>query len=432
MKKKINIGLLGLGTVGSGVYSILKKRRPELKRLVDADLIVKAIAVKDLKEIKNHPQLKVDPAIVTTDAASIVHDPEIDIIVEVIGGREPARSLIAEALRHGKQVVTANKEVIANDGEEILGLADKMGVDVLFEASVGGGIPIIHPLKEGLVGNRISRIVGIVNGTTNYILSRMTADGISFKEALKEAQKNGYAERNPDADVEGGDAAAKIAILSSIAFNDRVKAAQVYREGISSITRDDIRYADEMGYVIKLLAIGKEEADGLDVRVHPAMIDKNHPLASVNDVFNAIFVEGDSVGEVMFYGRGAGSLPAASAVIGDIVTVARDIQNNDTGKIGCTCFEIKPVKPIDDLISSFYLLIESTDIPGVLAKVSKVFGDANVSLASVIQKNGAGNHAQLVFITYPVREKNLRAAVAKIEKLDVVRKVVNVIRVEQV
>jgi homoserine dehydrogenase len=220
--------------------------------------------------------------------------------------------------------------------------------------------------------------------------------------------------------------------LSSIAFNDRVKAPQVYREGISSITPDDIKYADEMGYVIKLLAIGKEESDGLDVRVHPAMIAKNHPLAGVNDVFNAIFVEGDAVGEVMFYGRGAGSLPAASAVVGDIVTAARDIQNNDTGKIGCTCFEIKPVKPIGELVSSFYLLIESNDKPGVLAKVSKVFGDANVSLASVMQKNTQGSKAQLVFITYPVKEKNLRAAVAKIEKLEVVRRVINVIRVEEV
>lgn len=430
MKKRINIGLLGLGTVGSGVYTILKRRRAEFKRLTGADIVIKRIAVKDMKELKDRTELKVDPAIVTTDAESIIHDPDIDIIVELIGGREPARSFIAEAIRHGKQVVTANKEVISNDGEEILGLADQMGVDVFFEASVGGGIPIIHPLKEGLVGNKVDHIIGIVNGTTNYILTRMTADGISFKEALAEAQKNGYAERNPAQDVEGGDAASKIAILASIAFNERVKAPQVYREGISTITPDDIKYAGEMGYVIKLIASARSAADGLDVRVHPAMMPLDHPLAGVNDVFNAIFLEGDAVGEVMFYGRGAGSLPAASAVVGDIVMVARNIQHNDTGKIGCTCYKDKPIKSINEVISSFYLLIESTDKPGVLSKISKVFGDANVSLASVLQKYSEKGSAQLVFVTYPVREKNLRAAVAKIEKLDVVKKVVNVIRVE--
>jgi homoserine dehydrogenase len=429
--RQIRIGLLGLGTVGSGVYSILKKRRAELKRITGADIVVKAIAVKDLRELKGKESLKIDPAMVTTKAETIVHDPDIDIVVEVIGGREPAKSLIAEALRHGKQVVTANKEVIANDGEEILGLADACGADLFFEASVGGGIPIIHPLKEGLVGNKINRVSGIVNGTTNYILTMMSERGSSFKEALKEAQENGYAERNPAQDIDGDDAASKIAILASIAFKDRVKATQVYREGISSITPDDIAYADEMGYAIKLIASAREDADGLDVRVHPAMISKSHPLAGVNDVYNAIFVEGDAVGEVMFFGKGAGSLPAASAVVGDIVVAARDIVCGSTGKIGCTCYSKKPVKSINDVTTRFYLLIEAIDKPGVLSKISKVFADAEVSLASVIQKNTASSGAQLVFITYPVREANLRAAVKRIEKLDVVRRVANVIRVEQ-
>ncbi len=430
MRKKINIGLLGLGTVGNGVYSILKKRRKELKRLVDADIIVKSIAVKDLKELAGLKHLKIDRSIVTTNAMSIVHDPDIDIIVEVIGGRETARALIAEAIRHGKQIVTANKEVLANDGEEILGLADKHGVDVYFEASVGGGIPIVHPLKEGLVGNRISRVMGIVNGTTNYVLTKMSEEGTSFKEALREAQRQGYAERDPAQDIEGHDAAAKISILASIAFNSRVTAGQVYREGITAITPDDIRYADAMGYTIKLIVTASEDTNGLDVRVHPAMIPRSHPLASVGDVYNAIFVEGDAVGEVMFFGKGAGSLPAASAVVGDIVTVARNLQYNRTGKVGCTCYEKKRVKKIDDVVTSYYLLIDSTDQPGVLAKISKVFGDAKVSLASVIQKSSRGARAQLVFVTYPVKEKNLRAAVAKIEKLDVVKKIINVIRVE--
>jgi homoserine dehydrogenase len=398
--------------------------------MIDADIVVKSIAIKSMSELKDRASLKIDRSIVTTDAESIVHDPEIDILVEVIGGREPARSLVAEAIRHGKSVVTANKEVLANDGEEIMGLADKMGVDLYFEASVGGGIPIVHPLKEGLVANKISRVMGIVNGTTNYILTRMTEDGSSFKEALAEAQKNGFAERDPAQDVEGHDAAAKIAILSCIAFNARVQAPQVYREGIVKITPEDIRFADEMGYVIKLLATGREEAGGLDVRVHPAMLPKNHPLAGVREEYNAIFVEGDAVGELMFFGKGAGSLPAASAVVGDIVAVARNMQYNRAGKIGCTCYEKKTVKNIDEAVTSYYLQIESADQPGVLAKISKVFGDAKVSLASVIQKNTEGSRARLVFVTYPVQEKNLRAAVARIEKLEVVKKVINVIRVE--
>jgi homoserine dehydrogenase len=430
MKKRINVGLLGLGTVGSGVYSIMKKRRAEFKRLVNADVVIKSIAIKSMAELKDRASLKVDKAIVTTNAESVVHDPDIDIVVEVIGGREPARSLIAEAIRHGKSVVTANKEVLANYGEEILGLADSYGVDLYFEASVGGGIPIVHPLKEGLAGNKISRVMGIVNGTTNYILTRMSEDGSSFKEALDEAKQNGFAERDVAQDVEGHDAAAKIAILSCIAFNARVQAPQVYREGISRITPDDIRNADEMGYVIKLLATGREAATGLDVRVHPAMLPKSHPLAGVREEYNAIFVEGDAVGELMFFGKGAGSLPAASAVVGDIVAVARNLQYNRSGKIGCTCFEKKAVMKIDEAVTSYYLLVESADQPGVLAKISKVFGDAKVSLASVIQKNDVSKNARLVFVTYPVKEKNLRAAVTKIEKLDVVKKVINVIRVE--
>ena len=432
MKKRINIGLLGLGTVGSGVYSILKKRRAELKHLVDADIVVKAIAVKDLRELKDKARLRVDKSIVTTKVESIIHDPDIDVIVELIGGREPARSYIAEAIRHGKSVVTANKEVIANDGEQILGLADARGVDLYFEASVGGGIPIIHPLKEGLVGNKISGVTGIVNGTTNYILTRMSEDGISFNAALAEAQKGGYAERDPAQDIQGDDAAAKIAILASIAFNARVKAPAVYREGISALTPDDIRYAREMGYVIKLLAVAREEADGVDVRVHPAMLPESHPLASVRGIYNAIFVEGDAVGELMFYGQGAGGLPAASAVVSDIVSVARNLQYDRTGKIGCTCFDEKPVKKIDDIVTSYYLLVESSDRAGVLAKISKVFADANVSLSSVMQKTSTGAQAQIVFTTYPVREKNLRAAVRKIKKLDVVKRVVSVIRIEEI
>lgn len=430
MKRKINVGLLGLGTVGSGVYKILQRRKGELSRLVDADLIVKKIAIKDLAELKTRALVKVDRKMVTTNAMEIIKDPEVDIIVEVIGGVDPARRFILEAIKKGKQVVTANKEVIANHGKEVLEAADAKGVDFYFEASVGGGIPIIRPLKESLSSNRISEVMGIVNATTNFILTKMSEEGMPFKEALREAQQHGYAERNPGQDIEGGDAAAKIAILASIAFNARVQASKVYREGIAKITPEDILYADEMGYVIKLIALAREEKDGLDVRVHPTMISKNHPLAAVRDVYNGIFVVGDSVGEVMFFGQGAGSMPAASAVVGDIIEVARNLQYGRSGKIGCTCFEIKKVKPIGDIITSYYLLMGAVDRPGVLARISKAFGDSEVSLASVIQKRLRGRLAELVFITHPVREKNLRRALKGIGQLNVVDKIYNVIRVE--
>lgn len=430
MKKRINIGLLGLGTVGSGVYKILQRRKGELSRLVHADLVVKKIAIKDLAELKTRALVKVDRKIVTTNAMEIIRDPEVDIVVEVIGGVDPARRFVLEAIKRGKQVVTANKEVIANHGKEVLEAADAKGVDFYFEASVGGGIPIIRPLKESLSGNRISEVIGIVNATTNFILTKMSEEAMPFKEALHLAQQHGYAERNPSQDIQGDDAAAKIAILASIAFNARVQARQVYREGIAKITQEDILYAHEMGYAIKLIALAREEKDGLDVRVHPAMIPKNHPLAAVRGVYNAIFTVGDSAGETMFFGQGAGSMPAASAVVGDIIEVARNLQYERSGKIGCTCFEIKKVKPIDDIITSYYLLMGAVDKPGVLAKISKAFGDSEVSLASVIQKRLRGRLAELVFVTHPVREKNLRISLRRIERLNVVEKIYNIVRVE--
>lgn len=428
--KKINVGLLGLGTVGSGVYKLLTRRRRDLRRLVDADLIIKRIAIKDLRELKTRPLVRVDKSIVTENARAIINDPEIDIIVEVIGGIEPAKSFILEAINNGKQVVTANKELLAKFGKDIMEASDEKGVDVYFEASVGGGIPIIRALKESLAGNKISMVMGIVNGTTNFILTKMSEEMWPFRRALEDAQRRGYAERNPRQDIEGDDAQSKIAILASIAFNARVTADQVFKEGISAITPQDIVYAHEMGYTIKLIALAKEDKDGLDVRVHPTMISKNHPLASVRDVYNAIFVEGDAVGEVMLFGQGAGSLPAASAVVGDIIEVARNLQYGRSGKVGCTCFETKRVKPIDEIVTSYYLLMGAVDKPGVLAKVARVFGDSHVSLASVIQKRTRGNLAELVFVTHMVQEKNLKQALRKIAKLDVVDRVYNVIRVE--
>lgn len=427
MKETINIALLGMGTVGSGVYQVLNRHRGDFKLKVGADLRLKWILEKDRQKIE---QAGVSPDLIAADFTVIAKDPEVDIIVELFGGIEPARSYILEAIGQGKNIVTANKELLANHGKKLLEAADSHGVDLCFEASVGGGIPIIHPLKQCLVGNKILRVMGIVNGTTNFILTRMEEDGCSFEQALREAQEKGYAEREPTADLEGYDAAAKLAILASIAFNSRVTAADVYREGISRVTAKDIEYARELGCVIKLLAIAKEENGGLEVRVHPTMLSKDHPLASVKWNYNAIFVVGDAVGEVMFYGQGAGSLPAASAVVGDIIDVARNIQYQRTSKISCTCFETKRIKPISELQTCYYLLLNANDRPGVLAKIAQAFGNHQVSLAKIIQKETRDTNADLMFITHKVSERDLRGALEDIERLDVVNSISNLIRVE--
>jgi homoserine dehydrogenase len=428
MKKEIKIGLLGLGTVGSGVYEILTKHATRFPLRTGANLTVKSILIQDMKKKR---RVSVPRDLLTTKPETILADNDIDIIVEVIGGIEPAKSIVIRAINAGKAVVTANKELMANYGKEILELADAKGVDVYFEASVGGGIPIIRPLKQCLAANRIRKVMGIVNGTTNYILTKMSEENMSFSAALKEAQVRGYAEADPSADIEGRDAAAKVAILASIAFNSRVTANDVYTEGIASVTPSDIMYAREMGYAIKLLALAKEDENGIDVRVHPAMIPLAHPLASVKDVYNAIFVEGDAVGKVMFFGPGAGGLPTASAVVGDIIEVAINLQYGRSGKIGCTCFEKKEIKPIDKISSAYYLLMDVLDQPGVLAKIAKCFGDHNVSIQSVIQKQTKGNLAELVFGTHQTREENLKAALEDVRKLPVVDKICNVIRVEE-
>lgn len=427
MKKDINVALIGLGTVGAGVYKLLRRHRNSINEKVGAKVSLKAVLEKDKKRIR---KLKVNPKLVRKDISSIVNDPQVDVVIEVIGGTNPAKGYILKALTHGKHVVTANKEVMASYGRQILEKAGNKGVDVFFEASVGGGIPIIRPLKTCLAGNKISRVLGIVNGTTNYILTKMSDEGLSFNQALKEAQRLGFAERDPRADIEGYDAAAKIAILASIAFNSRVTASQVYAEGIRKITPTDISYAREIGCTIKLIALAQEENGEIEVRVHPTMISDNHPLAAVRGVYNAIFVEGDAVGEVMFFGQGAGSMAAASAIVGDLIDISRNLQFERSGKIGCTCYERKKIRKIDDTKSCFYLLMNAMDRLGVLAKISKVFGDKNVSLASVIQKGPRGKNAELMFITHKVREKDLRRALSTIARLSVVNKILNIIRVE--
>jgi len=425
-KETINIALLGLGTVGSGVYKILSSHRDDFRTKVGAELRVKAILEKDASRAKAFGVEN----LLAPDFSTIAKDPEIDIVVEVIGGVEPAKTFILQAIGQGKHIVTANKELLAKHGQEIFEAAEAKGVDIYFEASVGGGIPIIHPLKESLAGNKINKIMGIVNGTTNFILTRMAEENCPFEVALKEAQERGYAERDPTADIEGQDAAAKIAILSSLAFDCPVTASDVYTEGISRVTPEDIMYANELGYAIKLIALAKRENDEIDVRVHPTMISKEHPLASVRGVFNAIFVEGDAVGELMFYGQGAGSMAAGSAIVGDIIDIARNLQFGQRGKIGPPHLETKKIKSIDDITTRYYLLMEVADRPGVLAKIAKAFGDNDVSLNSVIQKRLRDANAEVMFTTHLVREKNLKAAVQEIEHLDVVNEVTNVIRVE--
>jgi len=423
--QKVKVGLLGLGTVGGGVYRLLKANGEDIAHKAGTVIEVKKILVRDPSRHREVP-----PELLTTDYREIVEDDEIRVIVEVMGGIEPARSYILEAFHRGKSVVTANKDLLAEYGKELFDAEEEHKADFFFEASVAGGIPIIGALKESLAANRILDVMGIVNGTTNYILTRMEAEGASFEEVLADAQRLGYAEADPAADVDGLDAARKVAILASIAFNTRVTFKDVYAEGIRSIGQADIAYARELGYTIKLLGIAREDGGQIEARVHPALVAADHPLASVQDVFNAIFVRGDAVGETMFYGRGAGAGPTASAVAGDIIEVARDVNKGITGRLGCTCYEHLRVKPISQIETRYYLRLAVKDQPGVLAGIAGVFGNHGVSLANVIQKRTAAAEAELVLVTHKVKEENLRDALAIIAELSTVSGIANVIRVE--
>ena len=423
--KVIRVGQIGCGTVGSGVFSILRDNAELISRRTGCRIDVVRVAVKDLADPR---YVEVPEEMLTTDMADVIRDPDVSIVVEVMGGIEPARSFILEAIAAGKHVVSANKELMSTHGGEILRAAEEKGVDVAYEASVGGGIPILLPLKQSLAGNAIEQMLGIINGTTNYVLTRMTEEGLSFSAAVAKAQSLGYAEADPSADVEGKDAAAKIAILASMAFNSRVTLDDVYAEGIADITTNDIAFGRDLGYVIKLLAIAKDEDDGISVRVHPTMIPADHPLATVKDENNAIFVSGDAVGELMFYGKGAGSLPAASAVVGDVISISRNIISGGR-LVGCTCFLDKPIKSMADVVSRYFMIFEVPDRPGVLARIAGVFGDNGVSIKSVIQ-HGMGKEARIVLITHAVREESLRATVKGLEELEAVNRIASVIRVE--
>ncbi|MDD3852329.1 MAG: homoserine dehydrogenase [Syntrophomonadaceae bacterium] len=424
----INIGLLGCGTVGSGIVKLLRKNAELISRRSGDDIVIKRVLERDREKC---PELGLKPEMITQNWADIRDDAEIDIVVELIGGIEPAFQFVTEAMKQGKHVVSANKDLIAVKGRELFDTARENGVDFYFEASVAGGIPIVYPMKQSLAGNEVNEVIGILNGTTNYILTKMSREQSDFSEVLAEAQQLGYAEADPTSDVEGLDAARKIAILSSIAFNSRVTLDDVYVEGITSITAEDIKYGAELGYVIKLLAIAKQDDKGrIQVRVHPAFLPNNHPLAAVNDAFNAVFVHGDAVGEIMHYGRGAGQMPTASAVAGDIIEITRNIKNNNIARIGCTCYEEKTVLDINQLSAEYYIRMTVKDRPGVLAAIAGVLGNHNVSLATVLQKGRGENDAELVMITHEVMEKDLRDSLKVLEGMDIVRAINNVIRME--
>lgn len=427
IREYVKVGLLGLGTVGTGVAKVLTENSENIQKKIGLPIKLEKVLVRELSKKRN---IQLQPEQLTVNANDILDNPEIDIVVEVMGGEEPALDYIIKALKNGKQVVTANKELIAKHGKEIFDAANSSNSDILFEASVCGGIPIVRPLKQCLAGNKIEEIMGIVNGTTNYILTKMAKEGADFFDVLKEAQEKGYAEADPSADIDGHDAVRKITILASIAFNTRINLEDVYFEGIRKIEQFDIQYAKELGYVIKLLAIARDNDDGIEVRVHPVFIPNTHPLAAVSNVYNAVFVKGNAVGETMFYGKGAGELPTASAVVGDIIDAARNLIHGVKAKIGCTCFENKRIKNPEEIVSKYYVRLQVCDKPGVLASITDVFGKNQVSLKSVIQTKSKGEKAEVVVITHDIKEKNIKDSVEQLSKLIVVDEVSNVIRVE--
>jgi homoserine dehydrogenase len=428
-EEPIYLGIIGFGNVGSGTYQSLLDNQGRIDRLVGRPVRVRRIADIDWTRPRPLPA-PVPPELRTGDAKTIISDPQIAIVVESIGGTEPSLSLVLGALRAGKHVVTSNKELIARHGKELFDAAAARSLDLMFEGSVGGGIPIIRPLKTCLAGNRISRIMGIVNGTTNFILTRMADEGAEFRDALAQAQRLGYAEPDPTNDIEGFDAAFKLAILASISFETRVTVEEVYREGITGIATRDMDYARQLGFAIKLLAIGVQEEGAVEARVHPTLLPLSHPLAKVGGPFNAIFVRGSSVGEVMFYGPGAGPLPTGSAMVGDIIDVARNIRSGSTGRVACTCFEDKPVRPIEEVRTRFYLRTQVADRPGVLAAVATVFAAEQVSLASVLQMAASGQRAEIVWLTHQTTERQMRSSLAKIGKLPEVHEISSCLRAE--
>lgn len=423
--KKIRVAILGSGTVGTGVYKIIQNQKDEFPHKIGSELEVAKILVRNI----NKQREGIPSEILTDKWADIINDDSIGIVVEVIGGIEPAKTYISEALTKGKNVVTANKDLMAEYGHELLETAAAHNCDLLFEAAVAGGIPIIRPIKQCLAANKITEIMGIINGTTNFILTKMTEEGMEFEDALKLATELGYAEADPTADIEGLDAGRKIAILASIAFNSRVSFSDVYTEGISKITAKDIKYAKELGCVIKLIATAKNTETGIEVRVTPMFIPVSHPLASVNDSFNAVFVHGDALGDAMFYGRGAGELPTASAVMGDVIDVCRNTVYNCNGRIGCTCYKNIPIKSMDNIESKYFVSTLLENKSGTLGAVANTFAGNNASIDQMVQKNKIGNNAEVLFIIDNVKEKLFLRSIKELSAMHYVKEISSIIRV---
>jgi homoserine dehydrogenase len=422
--------MLGLGVVGTGVYRILTERADRLAARMDRPVYIARILVRN----PNKPrQVTVPPGILTTDPRSVLDDPAIAVIIEALGGEYPAVDFLRRALENGKYVITANKEVMAKHGPELLRLAAQHGVDISFEASVGGGIPLIGAFRQDLAANRIVGVQAILNGTTNYILSRMADEGVDYPSALREAQRLGYAEPDPHNDVAGIDAAYKLAILSTLAFQTPVRPGDIYTEGIEHLAPRDIRSGQEMGYRLKLLCSAVETEQGVQARVHPALLPRQHPLAQVDGVYNAVLVKGDLVGDVLFYGRGAGSEPTGSAMVADLVALGQGIDTGTSPRLPVQLGDSRPGVPMSSLQTRYYLRMDVADRPGVLAQLAGVLGDAGISISSVIQKeaNGATGSAQIVIMTHPAREGAMQQARADLIALPVVREIAGFVRVEQ-
>ncbi len=422
---ELRIGLLGCGIVGSAVVRLLEANAEEIYRRTGVWLRLAAVAAANPSKPRD---VRLGAGVLTGDARGVVADGRIDVVAEVMGGIEPARTLLLEAIRWGKSVVTANKQLMAHHGPELVAEASTAGVDLRFEASVGGGLPVIQPLRESLAANRYHEIVGILNGTTNYILTKMAEERWEFARALEEAQRLGFAEADPAADIGGHDAAAKLAILATIAFGTAVHVDEVYREGIQRISAQDIQFAEELGFTIKLLAITRETGGRVEARVHPGLLPRAHPLAAIGNELNAVFVRGDAVGEVMFVGRGAGGAPTASAVVADLIDVARNRRAGTHGRIRMSALRRDALRPMEETASPFYLLMQVTDRPGVFARIASIFGEETVSIASIVQKS-RGATADIVMVTHTTLERQMRRVLARIETLDVVGAVRNVIRV---
>ena len=431
---KLHVGLIGFGTVGAGMAEILINNRQLIEDRVGGEIVLKRIADLDIQSDRG---VRIDPAILTTDAMEVIDDPEIEVVVELMGGCDQALDYIAMAMERGKHVISANKALIATHGKELFEIAERYDVDIAFGASVAGGIPIIKALKEGLAANRIQSVLAILNGTSNYILTRMTQEGLSFQEALSTAKQLGYAEADPTLDIDGSDAAHKLTIIISLAFGFPFSYEDIHKEGIDVVSPEDITFAGELGYCVKLMAIARQSGDHIEARVHPAFVPKDHILANVNEAYNAVYVEGDSVGSTLFYGLGAGRKPTGSAVVADLVDIARNHIKGITRRVSPLSFSRSPakvlsLKPMDEIKTDYYFRVSAADRPGVLSKISGILGAHDISIAAVIQKKREAHSAvPVVMLTHEARERDVRKSLELIDKLDVVAEKTVVFRVER-